>query len=51
VAMTAHAMVGDKERCQVAGMDDYLSKPIRPDELNEVLSRYSPTESKILKSV
>jgi signal transduction histidine kinase/CheY-like chemotaxis protein len=51
VAMTAHAMVGDKERCQAAGMDDYLSKPIGPDELNEVLTRYSPTESKVLKSV
>jgi PAS domain S-box-containing protein len=50
VAMTAHAMVGDKERCLEAGMDDYISKPIRPDELTELLGRYSlvsSTEAKI----
>ena len=48
--MTAHAMVGDKERCQAAGMDDYLSKPIRPEELSDVLKRYSSAESPVLKS-
>ena len=40
VALTAHAMKGDHERCLAAGMDGYLSKPIRPQELDEVLSRY-----------
>ena len=40
VAMTALAMNGDKERCIEAGMDGYLSKPIRPQELDEVLDRY-----------
>ncbi|MCF3648295.1 response regulator [Synoicihabitans lomoniglobus] len=37
VALTAAAMVGDRERCIEAGMDDYLSKPIRSDELIKVL--------------
>jgi PAS domain S-box-containing protein len=41
VAMTAHAMVGDKERCLEAGMDDYIAKPIRPEQLDDVLKRYS----------
>jgi signal transduction histidine kinase/CheY-like chemotaxis protein len=40
VAMTALAMNGDKERCLAAGMDGYLSKPIRPQELDEVLDGY-----------
>jgi signal transduction histidine kinase/DNA-binding response OmpR family regulator len=40
VAMTAHAMKGDENRCLAAGMDGYLSKPIRPQELDRVLERY-----------
>jgi HPt (histidine-containing phosphotransfer) domain-containing protein len=38
VATTAHAMVGDRERCLEAGMDDYLSKPIGREELLAVLA-------------
>ena len=39
VALTAHAMKGDDEKCLAGGMDGYLTKPIRPQELDEVLAR------------
>jgi two-component system, sensor histidine kinase and response regulator len=50
VAMTAHAMKGDEERCLAAGMDGYLSKPIRQEELEVILERYSQQPAKILNS-
>jgi two-component system, sensor histidine kinase and response regulator len=42
VAMTANAMVGDREKCLKAGMDDHISKPIRVDALHGALSRWLP---------
>ncbi|RTL31710.1 MAG: response regulator [Burkholderiales bacterium] len=46
IAMTAHAMVRDRERCLAVGMNDYVSKPFDPNELFAVLAKWAPVSAR-----
>lgn len=49
VALTASALDGDREKCLAAGMDDYISKPMEAERLEEVLARFFPSKMTAVK--
>lgn len=51
IALTANALIGTKERCRAAGMDDYIAKPVDRTGLNEIIQRWLPQAATIRRPV
>ena len=47
IAMTAHTMQGDREKCLKAGMDDYIAKPIKKESLFEMMEKWMPRQERV----
>ena len=50
IAMTGNAMSGDREKCLAAGMDDYIAKPVRIEDLLAALQQWGPSETRAVAS-
>jgi two-component system sensor histidine kinase/response regulator len=51
IVITAEAMEGCRENCVAAGMDDYISEPVRPERLIEALRRWAPADRSLAVAV